>query len=155
MPVPLGNSVQISFFEDANLFHDHITGRSVIGILHFDNQMPVEWFSKRQNTVETAPYGSEFVVARTATEQIIDLCYTICMLDVPLDSPAWMFGNNESVVKSASTIPLLSLMHRHNALAYHLVRKAIAAKVLYFCFPLIRILQMFLPSSCLGQHLGH
>jgi hypothetical protein len=94
--------------------------------------MPVEWLSKQQNTVETAMYGSEFVVARTATEQIVDLRYTICMMGVPLDSPAWMFGNNESVVKSA-TIPHLSLMKRHNALAYHRVREAIAAKVLYFC----------------------
>jgi hypothetical protein len=101
-------------------------------ILHFVNQTPVEWFSKQQNTVETATYGSEFVVARTATEQIIDLCYTICMMGVPLDGPAWMFGNNESVVKSA-TIPHLSLMKHSNALAYHRAREAIAAKVLHFC----------------------
>jgi hypothetical protein len=132
MPVPLGNSVRISTFEDANLLHDHVTGRSAMGILHFVNQTPVEWFSKRQNTVETATYGSEFVVARTATEQIIDLRYTIRMLGVPLDGPAWMFGDNESVVKSA-TIPHSSLMKRHNALAYHRVREAIAAKVLCFC----------------------
>jgi hypothetical protein len=91
----------------------------------------VEWFSKRQNTVETATYGSEFVVARTATEQINDLCYTICMMGVPLDGPDWLFGDSESVVKSA-TIPHLSLMKRHNALAYHRVREAIAAKV-HFC----------------------
>ena len=132
MPVPLGNSVRISTFEDANLLHDHVTGRSAMGILHFVNQTPVEWFSKRQNTVETATYGSEFVVARTATEQIIDLRYTIRMLGVPLDGPAWMFGDNESVVKSA-TIPHSSLMKRHNALAYHRVREAIAAKILHFC----------------------
>ena len=114
------------------MLHDHITGRSAMGILHFSNQTPVEWFSKRQNNVETATYGSEFVVARTATEQIIDLRYTIRMMGVPLDGPAWMFGDNESVVKSA-TIPHLSLMKRHNALAYHRVREAIAAKVLHFC----------------------
>ncbi len=83
MPVLLENSVQISTFEDANLLHDHVTGRSAMGILHFVNQTPVEWFSRRQNTVETAMYGSEFVVAPTATEQIIDLCYTICMMGLP------------------------------------------------------------------------
>ena len=32
-----------------------------------------------------ATYSSEFVVACTATEQIIDLCYTICMIGVLLD----------------------------------------------------------------------
>eukprot|EP00957_Ditylum_brightwellii_P153884 11713259-Ditylum_brightwellii.AAC.1 len=31
---------------------------------------PINWFSKRQNTVETAIYGFEFVAARTAVDQI-------------------------------------------------------------------------------------
>jgi hypothetical protein len=111
--------------------HDHATGRSAMGILHIVNQTPIEWFSKRQNTVETATYGSEFVVFWTTTEQIIDLCYTICMLGVPLDGPAWMFDDNESVVKSAMILHL-SLIKQLNALAYHHVRKAIAAKVWHF-----------------------
>ena len=37
------------------------------------NKTPIEYFSKKQGTVETATYGSEFVAARIATEQIIDL----------------------------------------------------------------------------------
>ena len=79
-----------------------------MGILHFVNQTPIEWFSKLQNTVETATYGSEFVVATSATKQIIDLRYTLRMLVVPLEGKSWMFGNNESVVKS-STIPQSNL----------------------------------------------
>ena len=51
----------------ANLMHDLVTGRSMSGILHFVNQTPSQWFSKKQNTVETATYGSEFMVARQAT----------------------------------------------------------------------------------------
>eukprot|EP00957_Ditylum_brightwellii_P115556 8813635-Ditylum_brightwellii.AAC.1 len=31
---------------------------------------PIDWFSKRQNNVETATYGSEFAAARTAVDQI-------------------------------------------------------------------------------------
>jgi hypothetical protein len=53
------------------------------------------------------------------------------MLGVPLDGKSWMFGDNESVVKS-STIPQSNLMKRHNALAYHRVREAIAAGVIDF-----------------------
>ena len=45
MPVPLGNSVRFFTFEDANLLHDHITGRSAMVFLHFVNQAPVDWFS--------------------------------------------------------------------------------------------------------------
>ena len=42
-----------------------------MGMLYFVNQTPVEWFSKRQNTVETATYGSEFVAAKTCVEHIM------------------------------------------------------------------------------------
>ena len=64
--------VRISYV-DANLFHDIITGRSVSGILHMLNKTPIEYFSKKQSIVETATYGSEYVAARIATEQIMDL----------------------------------------------------------------------------------
>jgi hypothetical protein len=131
MPEPKGKVVRITTYEDANLMHDLTTGRAMTGIIHLLNQTPIHWFSKKQNTVETATYGSEFVAAKQATEQIMDLKYTLRMLGVPIDGPAWMFGDNQSVVTSA-TIPHSSLNKRHNALAYHRVREAIAAKVLYF-----------------------
>ena len=71
MPVPHGKPVITTTYEDANLYHDYLTGRSVTGILHLVNQTPVDWYCKRQAMVEMATYGSEFNVARTATEQIM------------------------------------------------------------------------------------
>ena len=62
---------------DANLLHDIVTGISVTAVLHFVNTTSADWFSKRQATVETATYGSEFVAAKTTTEQIIDLRNTL------------------------------------------------------------------------------
>ena len=53
------------------------------------------------------------------------------MLGVPLDGPAYMFGDNMSVVMSAN-IPQSSLKKQHNALAYHKVREAHAAGILNF-----------------------
>jgi hypothetical protein len=131
MPEPKGKVVRTTTFVDANLMHDLTTGRSATGILHMVNAVPIDWFSKRQNTVETATYGSEFTAARLATDQIVDLRYTLRMLGVPLDGPAWMFGDNQSVVTS-SNLPHSPLTKRHNALAYHRVREAIAAKMMYF-----------------------
>ena len=131
MPVPKGHPVRISTYEDANLMHDLISGRSMTGILHLLNQTPIYWFSKKQGSVETATYGSEFVAAKTATEQIMDLKYTLRMMGIPLDGPAWMFGDNQSVLTSA-TVPQSNLNKRHNALAYHRVREAVSAKVMYF-----------------------
>jgi hypothetical protein len=131
MPEPKGHPVRISTYEDANLMHDLISGRSMTGILHLLNQTPIYWFSKKQGSVETATYGSEFVAAKTATEQIMDLKYMLRMMGIPLDGPAWMFGDNQSVLTSA-TVPQSNLNKRHNALAYHRVREAVSAKVMYF-----------------------
>jgi hypothetical protein len=131
MPTPMGIPVHTTTNVDANLYHCYVTGRSLTGILHFVNQTPVDWYSKKQNTVETATFGSEFVAARIATEQVIDLRYTLRMLGTPLDGPAWMFGDNESVVTNSS-ISHSTLKKRHNALSSHRVREACAAGVMYF-----------------------
>jgi hypothetical protein len=61
---PLGKYVTLSHYVDANLMHDITAGKSVTGILHLVNKMPIDWYSKKQATVETATYGSEFVAAR-------------------------------------------------------------------------------------------
>ena len=130
-PEPKGKKVRTTSYADANLLHDLVTGRSASGILELLNNTPVDWFSKRQQQVETATYGSEFMVARQATERLIDLRYTLRSFGVPLDGPAWMFGDNKSVVTSL-TIPHSSLGKRWNALSYHKVREAIAGGWLRF-----------------------
>ena len=92
----------------------------------------MDWFSKRQSTVEAATYGSEFMAARLAVQQIIDMWLTLCYMGIPLNGPAWLFGDNESLVES-STIPASNLNKRHNALSYHTVCSAISANIIKFC----------------------
>eukprot|EP00957_Ditylum_brightwellii_P097088 7393652-Ditylum_brightwellii.AAC.1 len=70
MPEPCGKPVMTTTCVDANLLHDVITGRSCTGIIYLLDKNPIDWFSKRQNTVETATYGSEVVAVRTAVDQI-------------------------------------------------------------------------------------
>ena len=52
---------------NVNLLHCLASGVSLTPCLHFCNETPPEWYSKKQATVETATYGSEFVAAKTAT----------------------------------------------------------------------------------------
>ena len=130
-PEPLGKSATTTTFLDANLLHDLMTGRSVTAVLHFFNLTPGDWYSKRQATVENATYGSEFVAAKTATEQIVDIIQTLRYLGVSIKSKAYMFGDNKSVVKR-SKVPHSLLSKRHNILSYHRVREAFVAKILVF-----------------------
>jgi hypothetical protein len=103
-PKPLGKAVTLTHYVDANLMHNVVTGRSVTGILHLMNKTPMEWFSKKQATVEMVTYGSEFVAARTCVEQVIDLRNTLRYLGVPIRVKSYMFGDNKSVVNSSMQV---------------------------------------------------
>ena len=149
-PTPYGKYVTTTHYVDANLMHCLLTGRSVTGILTFLNKTPIDWFSKKQSTVETATYSSEFVAARIAIERLMDLRLTLRYLGVPIRERDFMFGDNKSVVDS-SNIPHGKLSKRHNALSYHRVREAIASKIVAFTF----IPGTINPADILSKHWGY
>ena len=51
IPKPLGEHGQTTHYVDANLHHDHATGKAVTAALHFLNQTPIDAYSKRHNLV--------------------------------------------------------------------------------------------------------
>lgn len=104
-PDPLGRHVTLMHYVDANLFHNALTKRLVTGVLHMLNATPIDLYSKKQATIETVTYGSEFVPAQTCIEQIIELWTTLQYLGVPIRQQSYMFGENKLVVN------LLSIPH--------------------------------------------
>jgi hypothetical protein len=74
------------------MYHDMITRRAVTGILHLLNKTPIDWYSKKQSTVGTAIYGSEFVAAFITMDQIIDLCLSLRYLGVKIRDESYMSG---------------------------------------------------------------
>ena len=89
MPEPLGEAVVTTPTMDSFFNHYLATGKSLTGCLHFVNKTPVDWNSKKQATVETASYGSEFVAAKRATEQIMDIRQTLRYLGTPISSKSY------------------------------------------------------------------
>ena len=122
-PLPRGNSVKLAAYVDADHAGNLITRRSHSGIIIYLNNSPITWFSKRQNTVESSSFGSEFVALRIATDHIEAMRYKLRMFGVPLNGPADVFCDNKSVVTNAS-VPSSVLNKRHNAICYHRVREA-------------------------------
>ncbi len=51
------------------------------------------------------------------------------MLGIPIEGPANVFCDNKSVVTN-STIPTSTLKKKHNSIAYHRVREAVASNIL-------------------------
>jgi hypothetical protein len=126
---PLGNPVKIRAYVDANHAGNMANRRSHTGILIYVNNAPIVWYSKRQNTVETSSFGSEYVALRICTEMLESLRYKLRSFGVPIDGAADVFCDNKSVVTN-STIPSSVLNKRHNAICYHRVREAQAAGII-------------------------
>ena len=53
-------------------------------------------------------------------------------MGVSIDGSILLLGDNKSVVLN-TTIPSSALKKKHNAIAYHRVREAIAARIIRFC----------------------
>ena len=108
------------------------------------------WYSKKQATAETATYGAEFLAARTCMEQIVDLRNAFRYLGVPVFETSYVFGDNESQIKSSS-IPYAKLSKRHNILSWHYVRNQIAMGFI----SMHHIPSRFNVSDTLSKHWGH
>jgi hypothetical protein len=79
--------------------------------------------------VETSTFGSEFVAMRTAVEQIQALRLKLRWFGIPMEIPANVFCDNNSVVTSA-TQPEVTLQKKHNGIAYHKCREAVASDII-------------------------
>jgi hypothetical protein len=98
MPEPRGKEVQIIAFIDADHAGDLLTRRSRTSVLIYLNRSPIVWYSKKQNTVETSCFGSEFTALHTGIEISKGLRFKLSMMGVPLAGHAHIRVDNNSVV---------------------------------------------------------
>lgn len=141
MPPPRGCSVTITGYVDASHAANKVTRRSHTGYLIFLNRAPILWYSKRQNTVESSTFSSEFIALRALVEAVTHLRFKLRMFGIPLAAPppstedeeppvdpAYIFCDNESVVKNSTHVES-TLNKKHASLAYHYVRWNVAAGI--------------------------
>ena len=127
MPEPRGEMIDISIFVDADHAGNKVTRRSHTGIIIYCNLAPIIWYSKRQNTVETSTFGSEFIALKIATELNDSLRYKLRMFGVPISGPSRVMCDNDSVVKSSSFAES-TLKKKHCSIAFHKVRESVASE---------------------------
>ena len=129
IPKPRGRSIHMTTFMDASHAANKVNRRSHTGFIIFINRAPIIWYSKRQNTVESSTFSSEFIAMKTCMESIIAMRYKLWMLGVPIDGPADILCDNQSVVNNTSKIES-ALNKKHSSVTYHAVRWAVAAEIL-------------------------
>ena len=127
-PRAYGRELETAVFFDADHAHDHVTRRSISGLIVFVGSTPVLWHSKRQGCIATSTYCAEFISMRSAVEEAISIRYMLRCLGIPVTKPTDLFSDNFGVIQSAE-IPEGELKKKHIAISYHYVREAIAAQI--------------------------
>ena len=70
MPEPRGKGMIMSAYVDADHAGDSVTRRSRTGFLIYLQSPLIYWHSKKQTSVETSTFGSEFMAMKHCTEYI-------------------------------------------------------------------------------------
>jgi len=103
-PLPRGRGVVLTAYVDASHTANKATRCSHTEYIVFINRAPVLWYSKRQTTVESSTFSSEFIAMRTMMEAVRGLRFKLRMFGVPLDGPIWILCDNEKVVHNSSSL---------------------------------------------------
>ena len=140
----------ITPYYDVSLMHDVLSGKAVTGVLHFYNKTPIDSYSKKQATTETAKYGSKLVSWRTCIEHTIDHRNYLQYLGIPVAEKDIMWSDNKSQVHRASR-PHAKLHKRPNILSFHFVRSILSQQYIN----LMHIKSEYNCSDLLTKHWGY
>ena len=120
-PEPRGFGFSIRGKVDADHAADKVTRRSRTALLIYINCALIYWFSKKQASVESSSFGSEFVAMKHCCEYIRGLRYELRMMEIPVEGPAYIEVDNQSVL-AKTTIPDSTLQKKSQMIAYNFVR---------------------------------
>jgi hypothetical protein len=72
--------------------------------LHCELTANIIWFSKKQNTIDTATFGIELVALCICMESLIALRHKVRTFGVPIPELAYVFCDNKSMVNATSHV---------------------------------------------------
>jgi hypothetical protein len=110
---------------DSDHAGDKKTQRSQTGFLIFVNNAIVDWLSKRQPTIESSVFGTEFVAMKHGMEKLRGLWYKLQMMGVPVMGPSYIYGDNMSVIHNMQQLES-TLKKKSNSICYHAIRESVA-----------------------------
>jgi hypothetical protein len=117
MPQPCGLGFTMSAKVEADHAADTVTRRSRTGFLVRLNSSLIYWSSRKQNSVESSSFGSEFIAMKQCCEYLRGLRYRLRMMGIPCERHAYVHGGNQSVLAN-TLIPDSTLKKKKSK--YHL-----------------------------------
>ena len=122
---PRGIGFKIRANIDANHAGDNVTSRSQKGFLDYLNCAPIYWSPKKQTSVESRSFGSKFNAMNQFCDYILGLRYRLKMMGISCKGPAYVYGDNQSVLEKTTT-PESTLKKKSHSIAYHFVQEGAA-----------------------------
>ena len=109
-------------FVDSDHAEDKVSCRSRSDFLVHVNTALMQWFSKKQSTLETSVFGAEFVTMKQSTDALRCLRYKLWMMGIPITSPSLIYCDNMTVVHDTSR-PQSVVQKKSKSVCYHSVHE--------------------------------
>ena len=112
-------------FVDSDHAGDKVSRRSRTGFLIYVNTVLVQWFSKKQSTLETSVFSAAFVAMKESIGALHGLRYKLRMMGIPISGPSYIYGDIMLVMHNSSK-PESVLRKKSNSVCYHAVHESVA-----------------------------
>ena len=70
------------------------TNRLEDGFMVYMNMSLINWYSKKQSTIETSVFGAEFVAMKDRIETSHAIHYKLRMMGIPISGALYIYGDN-------------------------------------------------------------
>ena len=120
------NGFTICCFVEADHAGESLTRRLRTGLIVMLKNAPIYLYYKRQTTVDTRTFGSEFMAMNQAVEYLRGLRYKFRNFGIPVNAPAFIYGDNKSVLVNSSALES-TLKKKSQSIAFHFIREGCAA----------------------------
>jgi hypothetical protein len=124
----VGCGAWASTYFDADHASNKVMQWSQTGLIVYGNCVLLIWFSKKQNTIETATFGSELMALHLCTESLVALRFQVQTFGVAIPEPAQVFCGNEGVVNATSHVEG-RLNTKHLSICFHHIQEMFAQSI--------------------------
>ena len=91
-PEPQGKEVDIHMFVDGDHAGEKVSHRLRSGFFIYVNTELVQWFLKKQSTVETLVFGTEFATIKQGINALRGLRFKLRMMGILISGPSYIYG---------------------------------------------------------------
>ena len=122
------DEIGMTIFINSNYGHDKVIGKSITGLIGFLGGTSITWFAKRQLSVMTSTFSTEFTSLKKAVEEAVAYRYYCRAFGMRMIYPTTIYEDNMSIVLNTSDLDS-NLNQKSMALSYHFCHEHIANSI--------------------------